>query len=651
VDSLNLKRIKSFVCKARLFIRHLAETNKSLLFSKKKNNYPQRDNWDRQLVYSLSKSRIPTLKQIKYLKKFLSPREVLFIKISLIVILLNLLFLGVNFYRSHLQVVPARGGEYVEAIVGRPQYINPLYDTINDVDHDISSLVFSSLFKRDENGELVPDIVDSYEVQDNGRVYIFKIKDNIRWHHSGEELNADDVIFTVEAIKNPAYKSPLALSFSGVKVEKIDDKTIKFSLGSPYAAFLELLTFGILPQKIWSAIPSESANLVKYNLKPIGSGPYQFEKLIKDENTGRITSYILTLNDNYYGPKPYIEKIIFKFYPTLEEAISVLNQNLVDGISYLPSDFKNELVSPGALNFYRLTSPQLTAIFFNTKSKEYLADRKIRQALAYAINRQEIIDDILLGEAVLVDSPIFINSFAYNNNIHKYNYDPQKAGKILDELGWKLVEIDDEKIKKAEEEKNSEEKETKDKALEILSLGKGSWREKDGKYLILRLITIDRDHNGQIIEKVKNYWEKIGVKTFLEVVPTSQITEIIKARNFDALFYGQIVGIDPDSYVFWHSSQANESGLNITNYNNKEVDKLLEEGRIIIDKNQRTEKYKRFQEILTEDEPAIFMYSPFYIYVQNKKVKNFHTKIILSPNGRFSTISDWYIKTSKKIVW
>ncbi len=650
MDSFNLKRTKNFGRKAKIFISRL-KTNKSFLFFKKSNYYPPRDNWDKQLVYSLSKSRIPTLKQIKYLKKFLSPKEILAIRISLIVIILSALFWGVNFYYSHLQIVPSRGGEYTEAVVGRPQYINPLYDTINDVDHDISSLVYSSLFKRDENGKLVPDTVESYEVKDNGKTYIFKIKDNIRWHHSGEELNADDIIFTVEAIKNPAYKSPLASSFIGVSVEKIDDKRIKFSLNSPYAAFLELLTFGILPQKIWSAVPSESANLVKYNLKPIGSGPYRFEKLIKDDNTGRITSYILTLNDNYYGKKPYIEKIIFNFYPTIEEAISALNQNLVDGISYLPSDFKNELASPGALNFYRLTSPQLTAIFFNVKSKEFLADKKIRQALAYAINRQDIIDNILQGEAILVNSPIFINSFAYNKDVFKYNYDPDKANKILDDLGWKLVEIKEEDIKKAEEEKDSSEEKNKEKALNILNMGKGSWRSKDGKYLNLKLVTVDRNHNSQIINKIKEYWEKIGVKTFLEVVPASQITEIIKPRNFDALFYGQIVGMDPDSYVFWHSSQANENGLNITNYSNKEVDKLLEEGRITLDKNQRIEKYNKFQEILAEDEPAIFMYSPFYIYVQNKKIKNFHTKTILFPSGRFSTIFDWYIKTRKKIVW
>ncbi len=650
MDSFNLKRIKNFRHKAKNFISRF-KTNKSFLFFKKNNNYPPRDNWDRQLVYSLSRSRIPTLKQIKYLKKFLSPKEILAIRISLVVIILSALFWGINFYYSHLQTVPSRGGEYIEAVIGRPQYINPLYDTINDVDHDISSLIYSSLFKRDENGKLVPDIVESYEVQDNGKTYIFKIKDNVRWHHSGEELNADDIIFTVEAIKDPAYKSPLASSFVGVSVKKIDDKRVKFSLNSPYAAFLELLTFGILPQKIWSAVPSESANLVKYNLKPIGSGPYQFKKLIKDDNTGRIASYILTLNDNYYGKKPYIEKIVFNFYPTLEEAVSALNQNLVDGISYLPSDFKNNLVSPGALNFYRLTSPQLTAIFFNVKSKEFLADKRIRQALAYAINRQDIIDNILEGEAVLVDSPIFVNSFAYNKDVFKYNYDPDKANKILDDLGWKLTEIDDEDIKKAEEEKNSNEEKNKEKALNILNIGKGLWRSKDGKYLNLKLITVDRNYNSQIINKIKEYWEKIGVKTFLEVVPASQITEIIKPRNFDALFYGQIVGMDPDSYVFWHSSQTNENGLNITNYSNKEVDKLLEEGRIILDKDKRIEKYKKFQEILADDEPAIFMYSPFYIYVQNKKIKNFHTKTILFPSGRFSTIFDWYIKTRKKIVW
>jgi len=606
--------------------------------------------FDKKLIYSLSKSRIPNLKQIKYIGRFLSPKEAKIIKLCLAVIFINVIFLGYNFWENHVQLVPIAGGEYIEGLVGAPRYINPLYAGANDVDNDIAQLIFSSLFKRGLNGELMNDLATGYSISEDNKTYTISLREDAKWS-DGEKLTADDILFTFAAISNPQYKSPLRLSFSGVTLEKIDEKTIKFTLSQPYGAFLEILTFGIIPQNPWLPIAPESASLAELNLKPIGSGPYKFKSLTKDKS-GNIRSYSLTLNNDYYGKKPYLGSIIFKFFINFEEAAKALNENQISGISYLPLSAKGELVSQDSLSFHKLNFPQINAIFFNQKNNTILADKKIRQALAFTINKNEIVSAVYKEDAYLIDGPILPDSFAYNKDLKKYKYNQEEAEKLLAEVGWARTAITKDDIAKAETEKNSEDEKIKQEAQNKLSLGEGSWLKKENNYLIISLTTVENENNVKTVEMVRTFWENLGVKTNLNIVPVDEIQiGVIKPKNFQALFYGQVVGGDPDSYAFWHSSQAAEGGLNIANYANKDVDKLLEDARAISNREQRAEKYKKFQEILSEDVPAIFMYSPFYTYVQSKQIKGFEVKSILSPSDRFANISDWYIKTGKKIIW
>jgi len=616
---------------------------------------------DKKLVLSLSKSRIPSLKQLKYIKKYLSSGEIWLMRISFAIIIFSLLFSGVFFYFNNLQTVAAQGGEYVEGLVGSPQYINPLYCSVSDVDNDISRLIYSSLFKRGKNGELVKDLVESYEIDKDGKIYTFSIKNDARWH-DGSNLTVDDIIFTFNAIKNKEYKSTLRNSFAGVDIEKIDNTSIKFILSDPYAAFLEILTFGVLPSNIWAQIPPETAMHAELNLKPVGSGLYKFEKLVK-EKVGNIREYYLAINKDYYAGEPNVN-LVFKFFSDYDEAVLALNNNLIDGISYLPQDYKKEIVSPNTLNFYKLFLPQLTLIFFNQQNNPALADKSVRQALAYSVDRNESINNILEGNAYVVDSPILPNSFAYFNDIKKYDYNLAKSGELLESVDWKISEITEEDVREAEISLGGEEG-TEDEAEEesgndalmkqaeaVLSLGEGKWRQKDGNYLVLRLVTVERNENEQIVKAIKSYWEAIGVKTIVEVFPITEIRDkIIKDRNFDALFYGQVVGSDPDPYAFWHSSQTGEDGFNIANFTNKEVDQLLEDARTISNIEERREKYKQFQEIISEEIPAMFLYSPVYTYIQSNSLKGFDVKNIFLPRDRFANINEWYIKVKKKLVW
>lgn len=606
---------------------------------------------DKKLVFSLAKSRWPNFKQFKYVKKYLNPAEQLAIGVCLVVILFSSIFLAARFYKTHLQIIPVAGGDYIEGAIGSIKYINPLYSGVSDLDSDIAELVYSSLFKRNGNAELVNDLAEGYEVSQDGKSYTIKIRLDAVWHN-GSNVTVDDIIFTFEAIKNIKYKSPLRAVFTGVEIVKVDDKTIKFNLAEPYAAFLDLLNFGILPQELWQQIEPTSASLAELNLKPVGSGKYKFKSLIKDKS-GNIRTYILTRNENYYGSGVYINTVSFKLFGNLQEAILALNNNLIDGLSYLPEQDRNQVVAQDALNFYNLSLPKLSAIFFNVKSNPALADKKVRQALAYAIDKNKIVNEVMAGNARVIDGPILPNSFAYNNETKKYSYSTATSSRLLAEAGWKIAELTAADLTQANKDLTAKKDEAVKKQAEVkIKMGVGRWLIKDNNYLAVTLTTVDNQEYGQAAELIAKFWNDINIKTEVNLVPANQIqVDIIKSRNFNALIYGEITGADPDPYAFWHSSQIGQSGLNIADYANKEVDRLLEDGRLSSDIKARQEKYKKFQEIIAEDEPAIFLYSPNYTYIQSKKIKGLSIKSIILPSDRFGDIGQWYINTGKKIIW
>ncbi|MBU2474500.1 hypothetical protein KKA20_00890 [Patescibacteria group bacterium] len=627
---------------------------------KKSQKFNVHENFDKKLINSLSKSKIPTLSQIKHIKKVLNKREIWIIRFCLLMLFLSIFFIGAYFYKTHLKIAPIIGGEYIEGLIGSPKHINPLYSKINDVDADIGQLIFSSILKLDKNQKLVNDLAVNYNISEDNKIYTFIIREDAKWHNE-ENVTVDDIIFTFNAIKNIQYQSPLRISFIGVDIEKIDNKTIKFILSEPYAAFLELLTFGILPQDLWSQIPIESAGFAELNLKPVGSGPYKLKSFAKDK-MGVIKKYILEFNDNYYGKKPYIQNLSFNFFVDIEELINALNNNDIDGIGYLPYSRKDDLVSSNFLELHNLYLSQINAIFFNQEKQPVLKNQKVRQALAFAVNKHKIIADTFNGQARIIDGPILPDSIWYNDNINKYQFNLEQASKLLDETEWVLLKITDEEIKKINEKKDTVQENSDDENNQLteeeknkLFLGAGDWRVKKNEQkdsLVVTLTTVETNDNIKIVNFVKEFWEKIGVKTNINIVSVSEIqSKIIQPRNFEAFFYGQRLGRDPDIYAFWHSSQIGESGFNLANYSNNEVDQLLEDARLTNNIEERIKKYKKFQEILTQETPVIFLYSPVYTYVQNKKIKDFNIKNIFEPHDRFINIAEWYIKTGTKFAW
>ena len=581
------------------------------------------NNLDRKLVFGLSKTRIPSLKQLKYLNKYLEKKEIALLYSALVILIIGASILFVRFYNQNIEIQPEDGGKYVEGVIGSPKYINPLYSSLNSVDADLAQLIYSSLFTRDNNGYLMPDLATNYQISKDQKAYTITIRDDVHWHNN-TPLTIDDVLFTFNNIKNGQYQSPLRYNFNGVEAEKLDEQTIQFILKEPYAPFMEFLTFGIMPKILWQDIIAQNMALAEFNLKPIGSGPYQFKSLTKDKN-GNIKAYTLEVNKNYYIQPPYIEEIIFKFFVSPEEMIAALNNNKIDAVSYLPPEYFNDIIAPNSFNFHKLSLPQVNGLFFNLNNNDLVVDNLlVRQALAYAINKSELIEAVLEHQGQAIDGPILPSSFAYNDQLNKYEFNSDQAKELLAQAGWE-IEID-----KDDSQNNNQ------------------WLTKNQKVLEIPLTVLNNPLNLALAEKIQSYWQAIGVKTTIRAVDGRELqTNVIKNRDFVALIYTLFGSIDPDPYLFWHSSQ--KSALNFIGYSNKKVDKLLEEARINNNINDRKTKYKEFQELLTADIPTIFLYNPNYVYIQNKRIKGYNIQAINQPSDRLNNIISWYTKENRSL--
>lgn len=622
---------------------------KAFSFIKKnKPGFLDQERVDKNLVYTLASSKIPNSEQIKQLDKTLSRKEKIIIRICLAVVLVNAVYLGIRYYEKHVKFLPVTGGVYEEGLIGYPKNINPLYSANRDVDNDISKLIFSSLFKYDEKGNLVGDLAEKIETSDN-KEFLVTVRTGVKWH-SGEQLSVDDIIFTFNLIQNAQYGSPLRANFSGVEASKVSDNIIKFTLPSAYSFFPNFLTFGIMPQSIWENISPESANLSELNLEAVGSGPYMFSSLLKDKKGG-LKEYRLVANENYYGAKPYIKEITFKLYPDSNELINALNSGDVQGISYLSAEQKKALLAQNSLRFNILSSSQETLVFFNSSKNSNLSDLKVRQAMAVSIDKSSIIKNLFSDFYNVLNGPLPSNSPYYNDAIEKYAFNLELADVKLDEAGWQKIEVKSSDL--TAENLSPELKEIASYASTTKQIPDGVWRFKKDKkdnvsLLTVKLSVVDSPESSVVGEKIKAYWDSIGIRTEIVPIPASEASASVLSRNFETMLYSEMVGSNPDLFFFWHSSQIGSKGLNVAAYSNDKVDKLLEDVRLSADASVKNANYQEIQKIINSELPAIFLYENSYIYVQSKKLKGFATASINDPSDRFSGVSSWYLKTKNK---
>ena len=646
-------------------------------------------------MFKRKNSKWPTRYQWRQFFKVLSKKEKITFFIFFILFLSSLTFLFLNFYFQNTEPVAAKGGTFVEGVIGQPRFINPAYAN-SDVDRDLVQLIFSGLMRYDENMNIVPDLAERYETEGEGEVYKFYLKENLFWQDN-KPITADDVIFTIQTIQNPDFKSPLQANWVGIEAEKINDLTIKFTLRKPYGAFLENSTIGIMPKHIWNNITAENFPFESYHLNPIGSGSYKIKDL-KKNNSNQISSLTLIQNPLYFGKKPYISKIKFFFFNNEEDLIKSAQKKEIKALS---------LMFDGKINNnwenYFFSMPRYFSVFFNQEKSKVLAEKNVRIALNYAVNKKEISEQT-------IDSPVLPEIYGFSSPSEVYQYDPEKAKTILEEAGFKdnngtrektisknpafafkskllsgsqgkevtelqkcLARFEDiypngqisgyfgaqteEAVIKFQEKYYED-------ILKPSGLNKGtgtvgaSTREKlneicfevpdEAMKLEFTLITVNQPQLIKVAEILKEQWKQIGAAVEIQTyVPFQLEQDFIKSRGYEALLFGEVLGAVPDPFPFWHSTQVKDPGLNLALYNNEKADKLLEENRKSSDPAVRAEKLEAFQEILIEDAPGIFLYSPNYIYSVSKEIKGINAQKITNPSKRFVGIENWYIKTKQ----
>jgi len=553
-----------------------------------------------------------------FLQKFfrvLSVRERMTVLSLALLVAVSFVATILGVYYSLTKPIPVVGGDYSEGIVGQPMYVNPVLASGNEVDADITRLVYSGLFKYASDGRLVPDLAESFEVSDDQLTYIIHLKQGVKWQDE-EPFSSDDVVYTVQAIQDPAFKSPLRQNWQGVGMEQVDENTIKFLLPAPYFFFPNNLTTGILPKHVWETVAPTNFSLAEYNLKPVGTGPYEFSDLEKDSG-GMILSYTLAANGNYYAAKPNVSTITFQFYPDEDSMIEDFNSKKIFGIGSVSPEKLADIKSKRSTNIISAGLPRYFAVFFNQQKSKALADKDVRKALSLATNRQDIVKKVFGGEGKEIFSPIPAGIFGATDDVKKLNFDPEAAKKTLDDAGWKA--------------------------------GSDGFRSKSGTALEVTLVTTDWPQLVDTANLLKSQWEAVGAKVNVDSESVGDIQQnFIRPREYESFLFGQSWPTnEPDPYSFWYSSQTKDPGLNLALYSNADVDKILDKLRAESDEGKRLDLYKNFQQVVTEDIPAIFLYSPNYLYAVNKKVQGINISSLVSADERFSDIASWYMKTKR----
>lgn len=572
---------------------------------------------EKQVIESKDDNTLPIETKEKSIRKIFSWKEKLLLFLALPIFFVSTIFWIIDYYLSSTKIIPKIGGEYTEGLLSQPLFINPILAQSNETDMIISSLIFSSLFKYDEKGELIKDLVQEQKISEDNKTYTFKIRDDAHWH-DGTKLTAYDIFFTIKLIQDPAFKSPLRGDWQEISVTTENNNTINFQLKEPSSSFLSKLTFGILPQHIFEEIPANSFLNSEFNLKPVGSGPFIFFNLQKDKEE-RLSSYQLVRNDNYYGQKAYLEKINFSFYDQEDALLEAYKSKAINGMGIISQNKVKEIKTRKDSQIFALNTPRYYAVFLNPNKSKALADKKVREALHFATDRQIIVNKVFSGYADKIQSPI-LNSFAIPSIVkdQEISINTEKAEALLDEAGWKK--------------------------------GDDGWREKDNISLEINLYTTHWPALELTGEELKSQWEKIGVKVNLNKLKISELQQnFIKPREYDALLFGQeySAGNEPDFFLYWHSKWKKDPGGNVALFDNKTADEALEKIRTSNSLDERKESYKKLEESILENFPAVFLYSPQYIFVLNKKIKGFENSVLINPSLRLNWTNKWYIKTTR----
>ena len=539
----------------------------------------------------------------------------LLVCISLIVLLIIGLVLQIrDLTPYHTQTQASQGGIYVEGLVGRATNFNPIYAT-TEADKTVSRLVFANLYNhRQQAGEFA--LAQSVESDQKARQYKVTLKKNLQWH-DGQPLTIDDVIFTIQTILNPEAQSPLRTNWEGVHLDKIDERTIIFTLEAGFSPFVNHLALGILPKHLLQEEDIKQLRDAAFNYQPIGSGPFIFERLvtIPGEIDSQEIKVELRANPKWKkiaGTKQPIllHELHLWIVPDKQRLTQLFNSGLLSGAFDLDPD----QISLTRDQYQSVDLKTMNAVYlFFKHSSSLVSDLKMRQALTAAIDPAQLLAS-LDHTPYRIFGPLLPEHDGYSLKSKSLGYNPAHSKQLLQLAGWK--------------QENEQ------------------WKRK-GQTLTLTLTT-QKDTDYEILAKeIKRQLERLDIQVNLDLRSAESIPlEVLQNHSYgDLLIYGLNLGNDSDVYSYWHSSQINTTStlrLNLSEYRSQEADTALEAGRSRSELELRRQRYADFQTIWMSDLPALALYRLQMRYYTIKGVRGPLKELLLSEQSdRLSGVAHW----------
>lgn len=505
--------------------------------------------------------------------------------------------------------IPAYGDSIIEGSIGDVSgFLSAV--TSDSASHAAAGYVFNGLVRYDKNIELTGDLAESWKVSPDGRKIVFRLRAGVKWH-DGAPFTSEDVLFTYRKMIDP--KTPTAYGEDFKQVTKAyapDPLTFVAEYDRPYAPALASWGMHILPKHLLEQHPDISRSPL--NKKPVGTGPYRFT----DWKTGEKT--VFDASPDYWDGKPYISRVVTRVIPDLATMFLELKSGGIDLMNLSPLQYTRQTETKQfkeSFKKYRYLSSGYTYLGFRL-DHPFFADRKVRQAIAYATNKKEIINGVFFGLGEEATGPYKPGTWAHNPNVMRYEHDPAKAKELLAQAGWDRTDAT------------------------------GTLINKEGKRFEFTVLTnAGNKSREQTVAIIQQNLAAVGIRVEIRTVEWAAfINEFVKKRNFDALVLGWNITPDPDQYDIWHSSKTAPDELNYIGYVNAEVDQLLENGRRTFDKERRKKAYFRIQEILAEDQPLVFLYYPDALPVVHKRIRGIEP----APAGISHNYVKWYVPAEQQ---
>ena len=498
---------------------------------------------------------------------------------------------------------PAYGDAIIEGSIGDASNLIAMLAS-DSASFDIAGLCYNGLVKYDKDLNLIGDLAESWNISPDNLTITFYLRKGAKWQ-DGVEFTAEDVMFGYQTIVNPNTPTAYAGDFQEVAKAEVTDKyTFRVTYKKPFAP--GLASWGsvvVLPKHILEGQDITRSPLTR---KPMGNGPYKLKEWKAGEKIELVS------NHDYFEGRPFLDGFIYKIIPDTATMFLELKAGNIDFMGLSPLQYLRQTETKTFQdNFrkYKYLSFTYTYMGFNLLNPLF-QDQRVRQAISYAINKNEILEGVLQGLGDVATGPYKPGTWQYNSAIKTYPYDPEKAKALLKEAGW--VDTDGDGI-----------------------------LEKGGKHfeftVILNQGNNERRKTAEIIQR---RLAEVGILIKLRVLEWAAfINEYIDKKNFDATILGWTMGQDPDLFDVWHSSKTHFKELNFISYKNEEVDRLIMEGRHTFDREKRKQAYFRIQEILAEDQPYVFLYVPYALPIIHKRFRGIEP----APAGITYNFVKWYV--------